>query len=97
MDLQSESLLLSAAESLWWLRSRQFTERAANFTVWIIVLNTNNIMHGIGARQIGIPTFRQTFNHGVSASETRRLDNLNISGMFGTTEGNVVLNLGATY
>jgi hypothetical protein len=94
-NLHSYSLLLSTAESLWWSRSRQFTERAANFTVWIIMLNTNNIMHRIRARQISIPVFRQTFNHGVSTSETHCfLDKLKISGMFGITEGDVVLNLG---
>ena len=59
------------------------------------MLNTNNIMHRVRARQIGIPAFRQTFNHGVSTSETRRLlDKLKISGIFGITEGDVVLNLG---
>ncbi len=94
-DLHSNSLLLSTAESLWWSRSRQFTERAANFTVWIIMLNTNNIVHRIRAGQIGIPAFRQTFYHGVSTSETRRLlDKLKVSGMIGITEGDVVLNLG---
>lgn len=52
-------------------------------------------MHRIRARQIGIPAFRQTLNHGVSTSETSRLlDKLKIGGMFGITEGNVVLNLG---
>lgn len=94
-DLHSNSLLLSTAESLWWSRSCQFTERAANFTVWIVMLNTNDIMHRIRARQIGIPAFRQTFNHGVSTSETRRLlDKLKIRGMFGITEGDIVPNLG---
>ena len=94
-DLHGNSLLLSTAESLWGSRSRQFTERAINFTVWIIMLNTNNIMHGIRARQIGIPAFRQTLDYGVSTSETSRLlDKLEIGGMFGITEGDVVLNLG---
>jgi hypothetical protein len=52
-------------------------------------------MHRIRARQISVPVLRQTFNHGVSTSETRRLlDKLKISGMFGITEGDVVLNLG---
>jgi hypothetical protein len=94
-DLHGNSLLLSTAECSWRSRSRQFTKRAANFTVWIITLNTNNIMHRIRARQIGIPAFRQTFNHGVSTSEARRLlDKLKISGIFGITEGDVVLDLG---
>jgi hypothetical protein len=48
-DLHSNSLLLSAAESLWWLRSRQFTERPANGTIWVVMLNTNNVVHRIRA------------------------------------------------
>jgi hypothetical protein len=36
-DLHSNSLLLSTAESLWWLRSRQFTERVVNGTIWIVM------------------------------------------------------------
>ena len=95
MDLHGNSLLLSTTKSLWGSCSRQFTERAANFTVWIIMLNTNNIMHRIRARKIGVPAFRQTFNHSVSTSETRRLlDKLKISSIFRITEGDVVLNLG---
>ncbi len=94
-DLHSNSLLLSTAESLWWSCSRQFTERAANVTIRIIMLNTNNVMHRIRTGKIGIPAFRQTFDHGVSTSETRRLlDKLTISGMFGITERNVILDLG---
>jgi hypothetical protein len=59
------------------------------------VLNTNNVVHRIRARQKGIPVFRQTFDHSVSTSETRRLlDKLKISGVFGIAEGDVVFNLG---
>jgi hypothetical protein len=51
-------------------------------------------MRRIRAGQIGIPAFRQTFDHGVCTSVTRRLvDKLKVSGMFGITERNVVLNL----
>jgi hypothetical protein len=96
-DLHSDSLKLSATESLWWLCSCQFTERAANGTIWIVMLNTNNVMHRIRAGKIGIPAFRQTFNHGVRTSETCRLVNkLKVSGMFRITERDVVLNLGGS-
>lgn len=59
------------------------------------MLNTNDIMHRIRAGQIGFPAFWQTFNHGVGTSETCRLvDKLKVSGVFGITEGDVVLDLG---
>lgn len=54
-------------------------------------------MRRIRAGQIGIPAFRQTFYHGVRTSVTRRfVDELKVSGMFGITESNVILNLGCS-
>jgi hypothetical protein len=93
-DLHGNSLLLSTAESLGWLRPRQFAERATNGTIFIVVLDANHIMNRVRAREICFPVIRQSFDHGVRPPETRSLmDKLMVSGMFGVTECNVVFNL----
>jgi hypothetical protein len=93
-DLHGNPLLLPTAESLGWLRSRQFAERATNGTIFIVVLDANHVMDRVRAGEICPPTIRQTFDHGVCAPETRCLINkLMVSGMFGVTECDVVFNL----
>jgi hypothetical protein len=51
-------------------------------------------MDRIRPGNISIQLVRQTLDHSVCTSEARRLvDELDVSGMFGITEGDVVLNL----
>src|SRR5579863_9383639 len=94
-DLHRNSLLLSTAESLRRLRSRQFAECATNGTIFVVVLNANHVMDRIRAGEICLPTIRQSFDHGVCAPETRSLiDKFMVSGIFGVTECDVVFDLG---
>ena len=44
MDLHSNSLLLSATESLWYLRSHHFAKCTINSTVVIFVLDADHIV-----------------------------------------------------
>lgn len=93
-DLHSNSLLLSSTQSLWRFCPRQFAECAVNVTSLVVALNANHVMDRIRPGNISIQLVRQTLDHSVCTSEARCLvDELNVSGMFGITEGDVVLNL----
>jgi hypothetical protein len=94
-DLHRNSLLLSTTESLGWLRSREFAECATNGTILIVVLDANHVLDRIRAGEIGLPTIRQSFDHGVCTPEARSLiHKLTVSGIFGVTKCDVVFNLG---
>jgi hypothetical protein len=94
-DLHGNSLLLSPAESLRWLRSRQFAERTTNRTIVVVMLDANHVMNRIRAGEICLPIIVQSFDHCVCAPETRSLtDKLVVSGIFWVTECDIVFNLG---
>jgi uncharacterized membrane protein YGL010W len=92
--LHCNSLLLSTTQSLWWFCSRQFAKCTVYVTSWVVALNANHIMDRIRTAYICIQIVRQTPGHGVCTSKARRLvDELEVGGIFGISEGDVVLNL----
>lgn len=97
-DSHSDSLLLSTAEPLWRLRSRQFAQRATNGTIFIVALDANHVMDGVRTGEIGVPAVGQSFDHAVGTPETCSLgDKLFVSGMLGITEGDVVFDLSGDF
>jgi len=97
-DSHGDSLLLSTTKPLWRFRSRQVAQRATNGTIFIVVLDANHIMDGVGAGEVGVPTVRQSSDHAVCTPETCRLgDELFISGILGVTKGDVVFDLNGDF
>jgi hypothetical protein len=93
-DVHSNSLLLSTTKSLWWFCSRQFAKCTVYFASWVVALNANHIMDRIRTANISIQLVRQPPYHSVCTTEARCLvDELEVGGMFGITECDVVLNL----
>lgn len=94
MDSHSNSLLLSATESLWHLRSRHFAKCTVKSTIVVLVLNADHIMDRIGATYICVPLVGQTPDDRVCASKSCSFFyKVRIRRMIRVTKRNVVFDL----
>jgi hypothetical protein len=98
MDSHSNSLLLSATQSLWHLRSRHFAKCTVKSTIVVLVLNADHIVDRIGATYICVPFVGQTFDDRVCSSKSCRLFyEVRIGRMIRVTKRNVVFDLRMAY
>jgi hypothetical protein len=98
MDSHSNSLLLSATQSLWHLRSRHFAKCTVESTVIVFVLNADHIVDRIGATYICVPFVGQTLDDRVCTSKSCSFfDEVQISRMIRVTKRNVIFDLCMAY
>ena len=94
MNSHSNSLLLSATESLWHLRSRHFAKCTIKSTVVVLVLNADHIVDRIGAVYICVPLVWQTPDDRVCTSKSCSFFyEVQIGRMIRVTKRNVVFDL----
>jgi hypothetical protein len=98
MDLHGNSLLLSATQSLWHLRSRHFAKCTVKSTIVVLVLNADHIVDRIGATYICVPSVGQTLDNRVCSSKSCSLFyEVRIGRMIRVTKRNVVFDLRMAY
>lgn len=98
MDLHSNSLLLSATESLWHLRSRHFAKCTVKSTIVVLVLIADHIVDRIGATYICVPFVGQTPDDRVCTSKSCSFSyEIRIGRMIRVTKRNVVFDLCIAY
>lgn len=94
MDLHGNSLLLPTTEPLRYLCSRHFAKFAINSTVVVPVLDSNNVVDRVGARNICVPVVWKTANDRVCASKSCCFFyEVLIGRMIGVSKCNVVFDL----
>src|SRR6266404_6822639 len=98
MDIHSNSLLLSATDSLWQLGYRHFAKCTINSTTIVIVLDANHVVDRVGAGNICVPVVGQTLYDGICASELCCfVYEVQIGRMIGVSKCNVVFDLDIVY
>lgn len=97
INSHSNSLLLSATESLWHLRSRHFAKCTVKSTIVVLVLNADHIVDRIRAANICVPLIGQTPDDRVCTSKSCSLFYEVLGHMIRVTKRNVVFDLCMAY